>query len=47
MKDYIITYYLYPAENIEIRISAKTYEDAVIIAKTYRKDSFSVEEVEQ
>lgn len=46
MKDYTITYYLYPAENLTIRIAAKSYEDAVVFAKMYRKDSFSVEEVE-
>ena len=48
MKHYKITYYLMPeCENIEIVIGAKSYEDACVFAKMYRKNSFSVEEVEK
>ena len=43
MKRYLITYYLMPdASNIEIVVLAKSYEDACMYAKDYRKESFSV-----
>lgn len=47
MKRYKITYFLRPdAENIEVVISAKSYEDACIWAKGYRKESFGCVELE-
>lgn len=46
MKRYKITYHLLPdAEDITIDYLAKSEEDAVIYAKEYRKDAFSVREV--
>lgn len=46
MKKYRITYHMRPdAEDITIEIMAKSYEDACIFAKEYRKDGFSVEEL--
>ena len=48
MKQYRIIYYLAPDdENIEIVIWAKNYEDACIFAKEYRREVFSVQEVQQ
>lgn len=46
MKKYKITYYLRPeAENIIVYIMAKSYEDACVYAKGYRRESFSVDEI--
>ena len=46
MKQYKITYFLEPdAENVVINIFAKTYEDACIFAKEYRREGFSCEEI--
>jgi len=46
MKTYRIEYVLYPeAENIEIIVFAKNYEEACAYAKEYRKESFTCEEV--
>ena len=46
MKTYKITYYLKPeADNINITISAKSYEYACILAKSYRAEGFSCEEI--
>lgn len=45
MTKFKITYFLYPAENIEIIISAKDEDDAIVFAKSYRKDSFSIESI--
>lgn len=45
MKRYIITYMLRPeAENITITVLAKSYEDACIFAKAYRKNAFKIDE---
>lgn len=47
LKKYKIVYYLYPdAENVETTVMAKSYEDACIFAKDYRKEGFSCDEVE-
>ena len=46
METYRITYFMYPEKDIEFNISAKSYEDAVIFAKNYRRDSFNVVKVE-
>lgn len=46
MKRFEITYYLMPeAENISMVILAKTYEDACIFAKEYRRETFSCKEL--
>ena len=46
MKCFRITYHLRPdAEDITVEIVAKSYEDACIFAKAYRKDGFSIEEI--
>ena len=46
MKKYRITYFIQPdGENIVIEIWAKSYEDACIYAKDYRKEGFTVEEL--
>lgn len=46
MKRYRIVYFLKPDyDNIEIIICAKSYEEACIFAKTYRPNSFSIEEL--
>lgn len=43
MKQYKIEYKLMPdAENIEVIVSAKSYEDACVWAKDYRRETFSV-----
>lgn len=48
MKKYKITFYLMPeAENVVIIISARSYEEACIFAKGYRRESFSCVEVEE
>ena len=46
MKTYRIVYHLMPdASNIEITISAESYEEACVYAKQYRKNGFSIEEL--
>ena len=46
MKKYKIIYHLKPdAEDIEVIIAAKSYEDACIFAKQYRRNCFSVQEL--
>lgn len=46
MKTWRVTYYLMPdAANITIIIRARTYEDACIIAKGYRHEGFSCDEI--
>lgn len=45
MKHYRITYHRWPEEDIVIEITAKSYEDACIYAKEFRKDGFSIEEI--
>lgn len=48
MKRYRIVYYLMPdSENIEIVITANNYEDACIFAKSYRREGFSVKELQE
>lgn len=44
MKTYIITYHMSPAPDIVIEHMANSEEDAIIFAKQYRHDSFSIEE---
>ena len=46
MKTFRIVYNMYPAKDIEIRINAETEEDAIIYAKSYRKDSFRIFELQ-
>ena len=47
MKTYKIIFHLMPdSENIEVDIYAKSYEDACVWAKDYRRESFSVYELE-
>lgn len=47
MKKYKITFYLRPeADNITIYVMAKSYEDACIMAKGFRRESFSCDEVQ-
>ena len=46
MKKYRITYNMERLrDNIVVVIGAKSEEDAIIFAKMYRKDGFSIEEV--
>lgn len=46
MKRFKIIYRLRPdAEDVVIIILAKTYEDACIFAKSYRREGFSCEEI--
>ena len=45
MKSYLITYQMYPEENIKITVTTKTEEEAVIYAKSCRKEAFTIEEV--
>lgn len=46
MKSYKIIYRLMPdSENIEITILAKSYEDACVWAKEYRRETFTCDEV--
>ena len=41
-----ITYYLMPeAANIDVVVTAKSYEDACVIAKGYRQEGFSCNEI--
>ena len=47
MKTYKITYHMYPDPDIEITIQAETLEKAIIFAKDYRKDSYSIKEVKK
>jgi hypothetical protein len=48
MKRYRIIYYLMPEEpNIEIVILAENYEAACVFAKEYRKNGFSIEELQE
>lgn len=43
MKTYIITYHMSPAKDITIEYRANSEDDAIIFAKNYRNDSFSIE----
>lgn len=45
MKTYLITYQMYPEENIKVTVNTKTEEEAVVYAKNYRKEAFTIEEV--
>ena len=46
MKKFEITYYLMPdAPNIIMVVPAKTYEDACIFAKGYRREVFGCKEI--
>ncbi len=43
MKKYKVVYMMWPeSKNIEIIIFAKSYEDACVYAKNYRKESFTI-----
>ena len=44
MNDYIITYHMHPSKDIVITIKANNEEEAVIYAKGYRKDAFTIAE---
>lgn len=45
MKEYKITYIMYPDKEIEMTISARTEEDAIILAKAFMQDTFRIEEI--
>lgn len=45
MKKYKIIYFMFPEKNIEVIILAKDMEEAIIYAKNFRKDAFSVTEL--
>lgn len=45
MKSYLITYQMHPEPNIKVTVTAKTEEEAVVYAKNYRKESFTIEEM--
>ena len=47
MKTFKVTYFMYPAENIEITIRAETEEKAMEFAKEYRSNSYTIEEVKE
>ena len=45
MAQFEITYFLMPdSENVTITVSAKTEEEAVIFAKQYRREGFSIKQ---
>lgn len=44
MHTYIITYHMHPYDDITVTIKANTEEEAIIYAKGYRNDAFSIEE---
>ena len=43
MTKWIITYHRHPDPDVVVEFFAESYEDAVIFAKQYRRDSFSVD----
>ena len=46
MKKFKITYHIFPdGEDIVVDVEAKTKEDACVMAKSFRKDSFSIKEI--
>ena len=45
MKEFEITYHLSPFPDVKVRIIAQDEEQAIIFAKEYRNDAFSVEEL--
>lgn len=46
MTTFKIVYHLMPeADDIEITISAESYEEACVFAKQYRREGFSIEEL--
>ena len=45
MKSYLITYQMYPEENVKVTVTTKTEEEAIIYAKNFRKETFTIEEV--
>lgn len=45
MKEYKVTYIMYPDKDIEMTISARTEEDAIILAKAFRQDTFRIDEI--
>ena len=45
MRSFVITYRMGKAEDIKINVSATTEEEAIVFAKWYRQDAFSIEEV--
>ena len=44
---YRITYHMYPEKDISVEIIARSEEEAIIFAKEYRNDSFSVSEIQK
>jgi mRNA-degrading endonuclease RelE of RelBE toxin-antitoxin system len=42
VKKYRITYQMHPAKNIVVVVMAKSEEEAIIFAKQYRKDVFTI-----
>ena len=47
MKCFKITYFISIRDTITITVTAKTYEDACIFAKSYREESFSCIELQE
>lgn len=48
MEQFEITYHLMPdSANVKIVVSAKTEEEAILFAKQYRRDGFSIERKER
>lgn len=47
MKIYTITYHRHPEADITLTGRFASYEEAVIYAKSYRHDSFSIEEEQE
>ena len=45
LKNYRITYYMWPYKDIVFDFAAKSEEEAAIFAKQYRKDPFNIERV--
>lgn len=45
MKRFKVVYIMYPEPNIEMVVTAHSEEEAVIFAKNYMDESFSIEEV--
>lgn len=46
MKKYTITYHMYPHDDIVVTIHGKSEEEVAVFAKNYRKESFSIKEVQ-
>ena len=44
---YEITYHMHPEKDIVVVITARSEEEAIIFAKQYRNDAFSIEVIEK